>query len=149
MQMVDDRLWICTRGGIGMVDENGFHELTNLPLNNSIDSMMEDYEGNLWFTSSRLGVMKLVTNRFEDIFAEYNIPETVVNSTCLLDGNMYIGTDTGLVVIDEKGIVDSIPVTSAQTASGEPFDASNLVSLLSDSRVRSVIRCSSLSGSSR
>ena len=140
MQMVDDRLWICTRGGIGMVDENGFHELTNLPLNNSIDSMMEDYEGNLWFTSSRLGVMKLVTNRFEDIFAEYSIPETVVNSTCLLDGNMYIGTDTGLVVIDEKGIVDSIPVTSAQYASGEPFDATDLVSLLSDSRVRSVIR---------
>ena len=140
MEVVDDRLWVCTRGGIGMVDENGFHDLTYLPLNNSIDSMMEDYEGNLWFTSSRLGVMKLVTNRFENIFADYGIPETVVNSTCLLDGNMYIGTDTGLVVIDKNGIVDSVPVTSAKTASGEPFDASNLVSLLSDSRVRSVIR---------
>jgi energy-coupling factor transport system substrate-specific component len=53
---------------------------------------------------------------------------------------MYIGTDTGLVVIDKNGIVDSVPVTSAKTASGEPFDASNLVSLLRDSRVRSVIR---------
>ena len=140
MQIVDDRLWICSRGGIGMVDEDGFHDLTYLPLNNSIDTMMEDYQGNLWFTSSRLGVMKLVSNRFENIFDKYDIPETVVNSTCLLDGNMYIGTDTGLVVIDSKGIVDSVPVTSAQTASGGEFSASNLVSLLSDSRVRSVIR---------
>ena len=140
MQMVDDCLWICTRGGIGMVDEDGFHDLTYLPLNNSVDSMMQDYEGNLWFTSSRLGVMKLVTNRFTNIFAEYGLDETVVNTTCLLDGNMYIGTDTGLIVIDEKGVVDSVPVTSAQTASGAPYAATDLVPLLSDSRVRSVIR---------
>lgn len=140
MQMVDDRLWICSRSGIGMIDEAGFHDLSYLPLNNSIDTMMEDYEGNLWFTSSRLGLMKLANNRFGDIFAEYNIPETVVNSTCLLDGKMYIGTDTGLTVIDKKGVVDSIPITSAQTASGGAFSATDLVSLLSDSRIRSVIR---------
>ena len=140
MQLIDDRLWICSRNGIGVVDEKGFHALTELPLNNSVDTMMQDYEGNLWFTSSRLGLMKLVSNRFTNIFAEYDIPETVVNSTCLLDGNMYIGTDTGLVVIDENGIVDSVPITSAQTASGEAYSATDLVSLLSDSRIRSIIR---------
>ena len=140
MQYIDDKLWICSRGGIGMVDEQGFHALTDLPLNNSVETMIQDYEGNLWFTSSRLGVMKLVSNHFTNIFAEYDIPETVVNTTCLLDGNMYIGTDNGLVVIDEKGIVDSVPVTSAQTSSGAAFSATDLVSLLGDGRIRSVIR---------
>ena len=140
MHMIDDRLWICSRGGIGFVDEEGFHALTDLPLNNSVDTMMQDYEGNLWFTSSRLGLMKLVSNRFTDVFAEYDLPGTVVNSTCLLDGNMYIGTDTGIMVINEEGRVDSVPVTSAKYVSGEPFGATDLVSLLSDSRIRSVIR---------
>lgn len=139
MMQVGDRLWVCSRGGIGMIDDEGFHEMTDLPLNNSVDTMMEDYEGNLWFTSSRLGLMKLVDNRFTDIFAAYEIPETVVNSTCLLDGKMYIGTDKGLTVIDEKGIVDSIRIKSAQTASGEPVEASDLIQLLSDSRIRSII----------
>ena len=140
LKKVGDRLWICSRGGIGMIDDRGFHEMTDLPLNNSVDTMMEDYQGNLWFTSSRLGLMKLVSNRFTDIFTAYDIPETVVNSTCMLDGKMYIGTDTGLVVIDEKGKVKSVPVTSAQTSSGVPFEASDLIQLLSDSRIRSIIR---------
>ena len=140
MKQIGDRLWICSRGGVGMVDEKGFHAMKELPLNNSIETMLEDYEGNLWFTSSRQGVMKLVTNRFSDIFLEYNIPETVVNSTCLFEGNMYIGSDTGLTVINEKGIVDSIPVTSAQMASGEPFEGTDLIEILSDSRIRSIIR---------
>ena len=107
IEQIGDRLWICSRGGIGMIDEDGFHSMADLPLNNSVDCMMEDYEGNIWFTSSRQGVMKLVSNRFMDVFRTYKLPETVVNSTCLLDGNMYIGTDTGLYVIDKNGMVDS------------------------------------------
>jgi len=140
MMQLGDRLWICSRVGIGVIDKDGFHSMDYLPLNNSVDTMMEDYEGNLWFTSSRLGLMKLVTNRFSDISAEYGIDKTVVNSTCLLDGKMYIGSDTGLTVIDEQGIVDSVPITSAKTVSGAPLNAEDLIQLLGDSRIRSIIR---------
>lgn len=137
---VDGKLWVCSRGGIGMIDDEGFHDLTSLPLNNSVDDMMVDYEGNLWFTSSRQGVMKLVKNRFSDVFMEYGLEEAVVDTTCLFDGKMFIGTDTGLIVIDEKGVVDSLPVTSARTASGAPFEATDLIQLLDDTRIRSIIR---------
>lgn len=137
---VNGRLWVCTRSGVGYVDDSGFHDMSYLPVNNSIDEMMVDYEGNLWFTSSRQGVMKLVKNRFTDIYMNYGLEEAVVNTTCLLDGKMYIGTDTGLTVIDESGVVDSVPVTSARTASGVPVAASDLVRLLDEARVRSVIR---------
>ena len=46
-------------------------------MDNSIGHVTTDYEGNLWFTSSRQGVMKIVPNQFADIFERYNIPEDV------------------------------------------------------------------------
>ena len=140
IRQIDDKLWVCSRGGIGVIDDEGFHDMTYLPLNNSIYHMMVDYEGNLWFTSTRLGVMKLVKNRFSDVFADYGIPDTVVNTTCLFDGRMYIGTDTGLVVIDEKGVVDSVPLAAVRTASGAAAEGSDLVQMLDGIRVRSIIR---------
>lgn len=140
INQVGDELWVCSRGGIGMIDDEGFHDMTDLPLNNSIEHMMVDYEGNLWFVSTRLGVMKLVKNRFSNVFANYGIHETVVNTTCLLDGRMFIGSDTGLTVIDEEGVVDSVSLTSVMTASGTPVGGTDLVEMLDDLRIRSIIR---------
>ena len=55
IEMIDGRLWICARNGIGVIDDNGFHYLKLLPMNNSVTDVMADYEGNLWFASTRQG----------------------------------------------------------------------------------------------
>ena len=144
IKQIGDYLWICTRSGAGAIGEDGFHSLDYLPLYNSVGHVMMDYEGNLWFTSSRQGIMKLVDNRFTDIFARYGIEEDVVNTTCMLDDRLYMGSDTGLIVTDETEVVKSIPLTSVRMADGSPPDdkhkASDLLELLDDIRIRSIIR---------
>ena len=140
MSYIGGRIWICTRRGIGALDSEGLHILDNVPMVYSVESVMADYEGNLWFTSSRQGVMKIVPNQFSDISEKYGLPEMVVNSTCLLDDKLFIATDSGLAVVDNNGIVSDVPVKEAHTASGEPADAGNLVEMLDGCRIRSIIR---------
>ena len=37
----------------------------------SIEQMILDYQNNLWFASSKQGIMKIVPNQFTDLFARY------------------------------------------------------------------------------
>ncbi|MCM1143285.1 MAG: HD domain-containing protein [Blautia sp.] len=95
-------LWVCADNGIGYLNERKYYrELSSIPMNNSIDRMMFDYEGNLWFTSSRQGVMKVVSTPFTDISSRVGLEPAVVNTTCFYQGNLYIGTDTGLQLVNQ------------------------------------------------
>lgn len=98
-----NRIWITSENCIGYIDNyNVFHELKNIPMKNSIDMMSCDYQGNLWFASSRQGVMKIVTNNFQDVFEKAELEDSVVNATCLYDNYLYIGTDNGLIELDSN-----------------------------------------------
>lgn len=139
-EWISGRIWVCTRNGIGVIDGDGFHLLDKVPMDNSIGHVMADYEGNLWFTSTRQGVMKITANRFSSVFDWYDLPEKVVNSTCMYDGMLFVATDSGLVVLNEDGPVHDVPLTRAETASGVSLNSDNLVKLLEGTRIRSIIR---------
>ena len=101
------KIWLICANSIGYLDGNdAFHPLSNLPMESSIGSMIEDYEGNLWFTSYRQGVMKIVANKFSDVTEEAGLKEGVVNTTCLHDGKLYIGTDSGLQIAEGESHVE-------------------------------------------
>ncbi len=138
-----DQIWVCARNGIGVIDSNGFHLLDKLPMNNSVSHIMSDYEGNLWFTSTRQGVMKLVPNRFTDVFEQYGIEPRVVNTTCIAEGKLFIGTDTGLVVVEGNEALKELPLSSVRMATGEAREPADLIALLDGCRIRSVIEDSS------
>ena len=140
IQKIDNRLWLCAGNGIGVLDDDGLHVLKDYPMNNNIVQILADYEGNLWFTSTRQGVMKIVPNRFTDLFEHYHLPAMVINSTCLYDEGLYLGTDSGLIVLDEDLPVQRIPLTEAITASGTDLEADDLLDLLAGARIRSIIR---------
>ncbi|MCR5627846.1 MAG: HD domain-containing protein [Lachnospiraceae bacterium] len=102
MAFKDDLLWVCADNGIGYFDENRkFTTLSSTPMDNSVDDIHFDYENNVWFASSRQGVMKIVGSRFVDIFNMAGLPAAVVNSTCKYDNCLYIGTDSGLIILDD------------------------------------------------
>ena len=108
---VDDRMWICSDDGIGHVDKNGsYYKLKNMSVNNSVDTMMQDMEGNLWFASSRQGIMKIAYSIFTDIDRLAALEPRVCNTTIKYRGDLYIGTDTGLVILedDEKPVENEL-----------------------------------------
>lgn len=100
----DGSFWICSDNGIGMIATDGeYIPYPDFPLNNSVEKMIVDYEGNLWFVSSRQGVMKVVSSDFTDINRNAGLEDHVVNSTCIYNDELYIGTDNGLILLDSEG----------------------------------------------
>ena len=98
----DNKIWIATNNGVGYFDEKGkYAELRNSAMNSSIVSIMEDFEGNLWFASSRQGVMKVIKSPFVDITSISGLDRVVVNTTCIYQDDLYIGTDVGLQLLDK------------------------------------------------
>ena len=139
IEKYNDQIWICADNGIGVYDDTGFHKLEDISLNNSIEHMLVDYEGNLWFTSSRQGVMKIVPNQFTDIFYKYGLKSAVVNSTCQYNDMFFIGTDTGLIVLKGDEVVEELLIQYKNGADRFRFNH-NLIDLLEGCRIRSIKR---------
>ena len=142
-ESIDGQIWVCAGNGIGILSRMGFRKLDNIPMDNSIGHVMTDYAGNLWFTSTRQGVMKIVPNQFSDTFDQYELSSTVVNSTCMLDDQLFVGTDSGLLVLGKNKQLHAIPLEKAVTAAGEELEYTDLIDMLAGSRIRSIIRDSS------
>ncbi len=97
----DGTLFITTDSGVAYFDINGYHRLNTNEFNNSIDNMLYDYQGNLWFTSSRLGLLRLAKSPFKDIYGAIGMERKVVNAVISWHGFYYIGTDKGLDIVDK------------------------------------------------
>ncbi|MCR5310162.1 MAG: response regulator [Lachnospiraceae bacterium] len=99
------RVWFASGNSVGYLDEKDHAEIMrNLPVNDSFEMIESDYQGNMWFASSRHGAMKLVTNNFTDYTGNAGISDEVVNSTCMYGGNLLVGTDAGLREVSPSGI---------------------------------------------
>ena len=97
-------MFICADNGIAYVDAEGNYQPINTnDFNNSIDNMIVDYQGNLWFTSSRLGLLRLASSNFRDIYSVAGMKNRVVNTIVNWNGNYYIGTDKGMDAFDLSG----------------------------------------------
>ncbi|MCR5283566.1 MAG: HD domain-containing protein [Lachnospiraceae bacterium] len=97
----DGTLFISTDSGVSYLDNNGYHQINTNEFNNSIDNMLYDYQGNLWFTSSRLGLLRLAKSPFKDVYGAVGMDRKVVNAIVSWQKCYYIGTDEGLDVVDE------------------------------------------------
>ena len=139
MNYIEGRIWVCATDKIVVLNGNKVNVLENTPMNNAIYNVMEDYEGNLWFSSTRQGVMEITPNRFTDIYAKYKLPSDVVNATCVYDGKLFIGTDSGLTLIDDNGVCDSLELKEPFKLNDSSDTYTDLVKLLDGHRIRSLI----------
>ncbi len=100
---VYDNLFVSADNGVGYINrDREFEPVNTNDFNNSIDNMLVDYQGNLWFTSSRLGLLRLAPSAFKDVYSTVGIPPRVVNTVVKWQGEYYFGTDKGLDVVDES-----------------------------------------------
>lgn len=140
IKLIDDILWICADNGIGIIKDNKFSEISDLPLNSATENIHQDYQGNLWFTSSKQGVLKVVVNPFMDIFKIYNLNPEVVNTTYMYEDNLFIGLkNKGLLVLGEGNVIPSIPLTKVALASGKELSYESLQDLFKNTTIRSII----------
>jgi ligand-binding sensor domain-containing protein len=96
-------MFVCADNGVGyFVEQTDFKMINTDTFNSSIDHVLMDYQGNLWFTSSRLGVLRLCKSVFTLLQTGAIQENQVVNSVMKWQNRFYIGTDSGLEVMDEE-----------------------------------------------
>ena len=99
----DGGMYVCTDDGVGFISSlNIFRKVDTGNFNDSVDNMTVDYQGNMWFSSSRLGVMYMSASCFTDVFERAGVGECVVNSVTMWHDRLYAGTDNGLVIIEDN-----------------------------------------------
>ena len=119
-----NRIWLCSRNQIAYLgQEQELNIVSNLPMNGSIEMMTSDYQGNIWACSSTQGVMKIVANNFVNLTDKAGLPKVTVNTSCLHNGLLYIGTENGLRIVNKEN--------------HEIKDA--LTEYIADSRIRCII----------
>ena len=109
----DHVIFVCADNGVGYLQEKKkFCSIDTGSFSNSIDHVLIDYQGNLWFTSSRLGLLRMCPSVFSELYEEAGFSENVVNTVTKWQGNLYFGTDNGL---DAVSVKSSIPKHNALT----------------------------------
>lgn len=88
------RFWVCSDTGIGILENDAVRRVQTL-IDDSLEQMCIDYQGNFWFTSSRQGIMQLYQNGFSDLGAYWGLHKAV-NSIQKYGEKIYIGCDDGL-----------------------------------------------------
>lgn len=125
----DNILFICADNGVGYLTPQGEYRFIDTDtFSSSIEHMLTDYQGNLWFVSSRLGLLRLCPSVFQEIYEKYGLEETVVNTVVKWQGCLYFGTDTGLYAGTENGR------TEFETSITEQLSGIRIRCLMVDSR---------------
>ena len=97
-----DLFFFCCENGMGYMDP-GFNEIVNFVhagIEGNVMDVCIDAQQNVWFASNKHGLVKYSQSPFRNIFRRMKIADTVVNAM-LIDGDLlYVGSDTGIHIID-------------------------------------------------
>lgn len=97
------RLWVCADNGYGYFNKKwNFVKINDSQVDTYISDMIQDYEGNYWIASSRVGLLLLTKSKFTDYNMAIGMPESMVNAVYEYAGKQYIATDDGLYIYNTK-----------------------------------------------
>lgn len=103
MQDNNGYVWVCADNGIGyFVSDGTFVKTNDSEIDSYLSDMIQDYEGNYWISSTRMGVLLLSRSKFTDFNMYVGMQETMVNAVHIYGNNKYIGTDDGLIIYDSN-----------------------------------------------
>ncbi len=120
-------IWVCADNGVGFFNRgNVFNRLTECEIDSYLSDIIEDYEGNLWIASTRMGVLMLSKSKFTDYNMYTGMQETMVNAVLVYKNNQYICTDDGLLIYNNEGERVSNDLTEA-------LDGISVRSIMADS----------------
>ena len=120
-------VWVCSDNGIGYLDKsNNVIKCTGFEIDNYLSDMIQDYEGNYWISSTRMGLLLLSRSKFIDYNMYIGMPESMVNAVFCENGVKYIGTDDGLIIYENN--------KRTQNNLTEKLDGVNIRHITSDSK---------------
>ena len=94
---------VAATRGLFLIDRyNNVENLSKEGFDAAVTDAITDDQGNLWFTSSQQGILKMSPSSFTDPALAAGIQLSAANALLADQGNLYIGTDTGLHIIDLK-----------------------------------------------
>lgn len=101
--MSDGNIIVCADNGAGFVGpDKSYNSINTNSFDSSLDHVLVDYQGNIWLSSSRLGLLKLSESIFEEIYTGAGLSEAVVNAVNYWKGNYYFATDSGIDAVDSS-----------------------------------------------
>ncbi len=97
-----DGVFVCCENGMGFLDRKTgvFTRMSKSGFDCAVEDAFIDYQGNLWFASSKQGLIKFSFTQFQNPFMKADVDAAVANAILLDDNMLYIGTDVGLRLID-------------------------------------------------
>ncbi len=88
--------------GIGCIDsKNKYTESTYFNGINA-NAVCLDFQGNYWLSLNGEGLLQMGKSAFLDVNEEYSLPTCSANCVFKHENILYIGTDTGLLCVDEN-----------------------------------------------
>lgn len=119
---------VCSDKGAGRIYRTeGYVQLNTGKFTSSLDHCLVDFQGNVWFTSSRQGLLRLCRSAFTDIYETACLNQQVVNSTIKWNDIFYYATDKGL---DAASSDNTSPIENSLT---KALKGTRIRSLLVDS----------------
>ncbi len=95
--------FVAASKGIAYVSSLGRGKIiSNEEFSSAVTDIIVDYQDNIWFSSSKQGIMKLSINPFINVFDKADMDGEVVNALMMDAGKLYIGTDTGIRVVSNS-----------------------------------------------
>lgn len=99
----EGNLWAMADNGIGFVGEDGSFQMPEeMEDVISAGSMIEDYEGNLWVASTKTGLVYFSRGKYYNYNRTAGLEGIAVNAIVRCDGYSYVGTDDGLLILNEE-----------------------------------------------
>ncbi|MCD7885067.1 MAG: hypothetical protein LUI87_15420, partial [Lachnospiraceae bacterium] len=99
----DGTIWVLCDDGIACLDaEDAFETPEGMAGMISCCGMIEDYEGNFWVVSSRTGMTYFSEGKFYNYNDRAGLEGQAVNAIVRQGGFTYLGTDSGLIILDEN-----------------------------------------------
>lgn len=97
-------IWVAALNGTGYLDPD--YQWNPVAAKNvtAINTVALDYEGNVWLASTSNGVIHLVSGIYYNANEAAGLSETSINTVEACGGYYYLGTDTGLVILDKDFI---------------------------------------------
>lgn len=97
----EGNIWVAALNGTGYLDRDYDWHPVSAKHVTAVNTVAFDYEGNIWLASTGYGVIHLVKGVYYHANDTAGISETAINTVAVCGSDYYLGTDTGLIILNQ------------------------------------------------